>query len=95
MSLRYDGHREVLTPPPTILDWTRSNEFDLKVNGRLMSSSYRELRQRYELCGLNPHSLCGGHVLDVCVCVEAVEATLRTCAEFLVSIDSPGQKSAF
>lgn len=45
MSLRYDGHLEVLIPPPTILDWTRSNVLDSKVNGRLMSSSYSERRQ--------------------------------------------------
>ena len=94
MSLRYDGHREVLIPPPTILDWTRSNEFDLKVKGRLMSSSYRELRQRYEFVGVI-HIHCVEVAFSMCVSVEAVEATLHTCAQFLVSIDSPGQKSAF
>ena len=94
MSLRYDDHREVLIPPPTILEWTRSNEFDLKVNGKLMSSSYRELRQRCELVGII-HIHCVEVTFSMCVCVEAVKTTLYTCAQFLVSIDSPGQKSAF
>ena len=93
MSLRYDGHREVLIPPPTILDWTKSNEFDLKVNGRLMSSSYRETRQLYEFVGL-VHIYCVEVVFSMCVCVEAVEATLHTWAQFLVSNDSPAQRSA-
>ena len=94
MSLRYDGHREVLIPPPTILDWTRLNEFDLKVNGRLMSSSYRELRQRYEVVGLI-HIHCVEVTFPMDVCVEAVKAASHTCAQLLVSIDSPGQRSAF
>ena len=51
MSLRYDGHLEVFIPPPTILDWTRSNVFDSKVKGRLMSSSYGKYRQRHEYTG--------------------------------------------
>ena len=75
----YVGHLDLLMPPATKRELTRSNELDWKVKDRFKSSSCRVTVVSIALAGLLPMNCCSGSVKSPLTDVTIdgnVEATL-------------------